>query len=196
MQARSALFDLYGDHLRHRGGVAPVAALVRLLAPLDMAAPAVRTAVSRMVREGWLQSVDTDSGRGYGFSDRATRRLDEAAARIYRHRPVEPWDGCWSIAIISHSADRTTRERVHRAMEYLGYRQLQTDAWIAPPPAAELECGVKAEGLEVTASHGEHLGDQDALVSRPFRPPDLAAASRRWLDEARLLVDSADATAP
>ena len=31
MQARSALFDLYGDYLRSRGGRAPVAALVRLL---------------------------------------------------------------------------------------------------------------------------------------------------------------------
>src|SRR4051812_44604217 len=227
MQARSALFDLYGDHLRHRGGVAPIAALVRLLSPLDIAAPAVRTPVSRMVRQGWLQSVDTDSGRGYRLSDPAPRRLDEAAPRIYRHRPVEPWgrcwaiaiisaprgldaaarrisrprpvepwDGCWSIAIISHSADRTTRERLHRAMEYLGYRQLQTDAWIAPRPVAELESVVEAEGLAVTAFHGEHLGDQDAIVSRLFRPTDLAAAYRRWLDEARLLVDSADATDP
>src|SRR3954468_17159333 len=103
MQARSALFDLYGDYLRPRGGRAPVAALVRLLAPLDIAPPAVRTAVSRMVRQGWLQPVDTDSGRGYGPRARAHRRRDEAAARIYRPRPVEPWDGCWSIAIVSHS---------------------------------------------------------------------------------------------
>ena len=57
MQARSALFDLYGDYLRSRGGRAPVAALVRLLAPLEIAAPAVRTAVSRMVRQGWLVPV-------------------------------------------------------------------------------------------------------------------------------------------
>ena len=46
MQARSALFDLYGDHLRSQGGAAPVAALVRLLGPLGITAPAVRTAVS------------------------------------------------------------------------------------------------------------------------------------------------------
>jgi phenylacetic acid degradation operon negative regulatory protein len=52
VHARSALFDLYGDHLRARGDWAPVAALVRLLAPLDVTAPAVRTAISRMVRQG------------------------------------------------------------------------------------------------------------------------------------------------
>src|SRR4051812_42123490 len=196
MQARSALFDLYGDHLRHRGGVAPIAALVRLLAPLDIAAPAVRTAVSRMVRQGWLQAVDSDNVRGYGRSDRATRRLDEAAARIYRHRPAEAWDGCWSIALVSHSPDRTTRERLHRAMEYLGYRQLQGDAWIAVRPAAELDSVVEAEGLTVTAFHGSHVGDQDAMVRRLFRPTDLAAAYRGWLDEARTLIGSADASDP
>ena len=196
MQARSALFDLYGDHLRHRGGVAPVAALVRLLAPLDIAAPAVRTAVSRMVRQGWLVAVDTEGGRGYGLSERATRRLDEAAARIFRHRPVEAWDGCWSIAITSHSADRTTRERLHRAMEYLGYRQLQTDAWIAPRRAPELDSVVEAEGLNVTAFHGEHVGDQDAMVQRLFRPTELGKAYRAWLVEAQTLLSGCDATDP
>src|SRR3954469_5271204 len=74
MQARSALFDLYGDHLRTRGGQAPVAALVRLLACLDIAAPAVRTAVSRMVRQGWLEPVTTDQGRGYRLTQRGVRR--------------------------------------------------------------------------------------------------------------------------
>ena len=53
MDARSALFDLYGDHLRLRTddfrAQVPVAALVKLLAPLGVQAPAVRTAVSRMV---------------------------------------------------------------------------------------------------------------------------------------------------
>ena len=81
MQARSALFDLYGDHLRSRGGRAPVAALVRLLAPLGIAPPAVRTAVSRMVRQGWLAPVGTTSGRGYALTDRASRRLWEDAER-------------------------------------------------------------------------------------------------------------------
>jgi phenylacetic acid degradation operon negative regulatory protein len=196
MQARSALFDLYGDHLRHRGGVAPVAALVRMLAPLEIAAPAVRTAVSRMVRQGWLEAVGTDSGRGYGLTDRATRRLDEAAARIYRQRPVEVWDGCWSIAITSHSADRTTRERLSRAMEYLGYRRLQADTWIAPRPAPELGSVVEAEGLTVTAFHGAHVGEQAELVRRLFRPTEIAEAYRSWLDLARTLVEGSDANDP
>ena len=74
MQARSALFDLYGDYLRPRGGRAPVAALVRLLAPLGIAAPAVRTAVSRMVRQGWLHPQRLSTGPGYQLTPKAARR--------------------------------------------------------------------------------------------------------------------------
>jgi phenylacetic acid degradation operon negative regulatory protein len=81
-------------------------------------------------------------------------------------------------------------------MEYLGYRQLQSDAWIAPRPVAELESVVEAEGLSVTAFLGEPAGDQDEIVRRLFRPTELAAAYRRGLDEARSLVGSADATDP
>src|SRR5687767_13670486 len=76
VQARSALFDLYGDHLRPRGGRAPVAALVRLLAPLGIAAPAVRTAISRMVRQGWLLPVRLPGAAGYQLTVRAVHRLD------------------------------------------------------------------------------------------------------------------------
>src|SRR5215470_7646681 len=99
MQARSALFDLYGDYLRSRGGRAPVAALVRLLAPIGIAAPAVRTAVSRMVRQGWLHPVRMPTGPGYGLTGKATRRLDEAAARIYRTDRRE-WDGHFDLILL------------------------------------------------------------------------------------------------
>src|ERR1700760_373770 len=84
MQARSALFDLYGDSLRPRGGRAPVAALVKLLSPLEIAAPAVRTAVSRMVRQGWLHPLRMVAGPGYALIPKAARRLDEGSAPIYR----------------------------------------------------------------------------------------------------------------
>src|SRR5689334_7289074 len=96
MEARSALFDLYGDHLRPRGGRAAVAALVRLLAPLGIAAPAVRTAVSRMVRQGWLHPARMPTGPGYGLTAKAARRLDEAAARIYRTSRSD-WDGHFDL---------------------------------------------------------------------------------------------------
>src|SRR6185369_10782287 len=120
MQARSALFDLYGDHLRPRGGRAPVAALVRLLAPLDIAAPAVRTAVSRMVRQGWLVPVRLVDGPGYQLTVRAVRRLDEAAARIYRTgQPA--WDGTFDLLVLEPPGRRADLARISATLTYLGY---------------------------------------------------------------------------
>jgi phenylacetic acid degradation operon negative regulatory protein len=191
MQARSALFDLYGDHLRLRGGSAPVSALVRLMAPLDIAAPAVRTAISRMVRQGWLNRVSTSSGPGYALTSRAVRRLDEAAVRIYRHGPEATWDGQWSVAVTSHTADRTSRERIQRALEYLGYRALRPDTWVAPRPAPELHSVVAAEGLTVAEFRGGLVGDDRALVDQLYHPDVLAADYGRWLDQARELVAAA-----
>ena len=116
MNARSALFDLYGDHLRARGGQAPVAALVRLLAPLGVAAPAVRTAVSRMVRQGWLEPVRLAGRPGYALTPRAVRRLDEARRPHLPHRRTSTGTapGTWSSLDLPPSAaarDRTARRR-------------------------------------------------------------------------------------
>src|SRR5256714_15365004 len=120
MQARSALFDLYGDYLRPRGGRAPVAALVRLLAPLGIAAPAVRTAVSRMVRQGWLHPLRLSSGPGYVLTPKAARRLDEAAGRIYRTTPVTS-DGSVDLIVLDPSVPRADRARIAGGLAFLGY---------------------------------------------------------------------------
>src|SRR5437016_739312 len=120
MQARSALFDLYGDYLRPRGGRAPVAALVRLLAPLGIAAPAVRTAVSRMVRQGWLYPLRLSSGPGYLLTPKAARRLDDAGARIYRTGRVA-WDGSFDMVVLDPPARRAERNKLAANLSFLGY---------------------------------------------------------------------------
>src|SRR5690349_25154388 len=111
MQARSALFDLYGDYLRPRGGRAPVAALVRLLAPLGIAPPAVRTAVSRMVRQGWLHPLRLVSGPGYLLTPKAARQLDEAAVRIYRTGRTA-WDGRFDLILLDGSLAKRDANRL------------------------------------------------------------------------------------
>ena len=57
---------------------------VRLLGSIDIAAPAVRTAVSRMVRQGWLQPVTLEGGPGYALTPKAETRLDDAVSRVFR----------------------------------------------------------------------------------------------------------------
>ena len=185
MQARSALFDLYGDHLRSRGGRAPVAALVRLLAPLDIAAPAVRTAISRMVRQGWLLPVRLAGGPGYQLSVRAVHRLDEAAARIYRTgRPS--WDGRFDLVVMTPPEKRTERARITQTLSYLGYGRLDPATWVAPRAADEVDSLLKEAGISFerfTATHAAGTSGAAALVRRAWDLAALADAYGRFVDD-------------
>ncbi len=210
MHARSALFDLYGDHLRTRGDRAPVAALVRLLASLGIAAPAVRTAVSRMVRQGWLEPVRLAAGRGYALSTRARHRLDDAAARIYRTRDAR-WQGSWDLLVIDPLEQRSARDRVRGGLAFLGYAPLSDSTWIGAFPAAEVDellAGERARYVRLRAQddrpseRARAAWDLDALgasyvawrgfADRLLRDPDseLHGISRAGEDEQAFAVRS------
>ena len=195
MDARSALFDLYGDHLRSRGAKAPVAALVRLLAPLGIAAPAVRTAVSRMARQGWLEPVRLADGPGYALTPRAVRRLDEAAERIYR-RGEPSWDGQWHMIVVAPVRDRARRERLRAGLGYLGYAAIGEASWISPRPSPELEPLLRAERVRAERFTAQYDGDPAGLLARAWDLDGLAHAYTGWLAEAAGLVAGLGPDAP
>lgn len=187
VQARSALFDLYGDYLRPRGGYAPVAALVRLLAPLRIAAPAVRTAVSRMVRQGWLRPLRLAGSPGYSLTPKAARRVDDAGLRIYRST-APPWDGAFDLLVIQSPANRAARSRLANNLAFLGYGQLPGSTWIAPRPAAEVDTLLAESGIEAdrfTAAPTGGIGAAAALVHRAWDLDRLGAAYQRFVEDLR-----------
>jgi phenylacetic acid degradation operon negative regulatory protein len=192
LDARSALFDVLGDHLRRppADGRAPVAALVRLLAPIGVQEPAVRTAVSRMLRQGWLSAVRLPSGPGYALTPKALRRLDEAARRIYRTSSTA-WDGHWHLLVVSGPAGRGERERLHASLGYLGYGCLGAGTWVAPRPAPELDAVLAEAGVAGQRFTALHEGDADTLVDRAWDLDSLAASYRQFLDDARAALDGA-----
>ena len=187
MNARSALFDIYGDHLLSRGEQAPVAGLVRLLAPLGISAPAVRTAVSRMARQGWLAPVRLPGGAGYRLTPRAVGRLREAAERIYR-RGTPPWDGHWHVVVVERVAERSGRERLKSALGYLGYACVDRSTWISPRPSVELESLLAVERISAERFRARYDGDARGLAARAWDLDRLAAAYSDWLGRAHELV--------
>ncbi len=199
MHARSALFDLWGDHLLARGGQAPVSALVRLLSALDISEPAVRTAVSRMVRQGWLVPTATPHGPGYGLTDRARDRLDDAARRIYRTSGTERWDGHWHLVVVPPLRHRGSRDRVRAALGFLGYAPLRGDTWIAPRRSPDLAATLAAENVRVdgfdAVPDGAGGGDPAQLARSVWDLDGLAAAYERWQRQAARWVPAAGADA-
>jgi phenylacetic acid degradation operon negative regulatory protein len=195
VKARSALFDLYGDHLLSRGEQAPVAALVRLLAPLRISAPAVRTAVSRMARQGWLSPVRLPEGAGYRLTPRGVHRLQQAADRIYRLE-ARPWDARWHVIVVERIGDRAGRERLRSALEYLGYASLDSSTWVSPFASVELDALLASERVGATSFHASFDGDARALAARAWDIDGLARAYQEWLDRADAIVPAPDQPAP
>jgi len=187
VNARAALFDLYGDHLRSRGGKAPISGLIRALGTLEIAPPAVRTAVSRMVQQGWLRAARESGTPTYALTDRAVARLDEAAERIYRTRE-EDWDGRWHLIVVPRITDRSRRERVRVGLRYLGYGALDDTTWIAARPSAELAALEVSESVTLDRFTASHDADTRELISRVWDLPALAAAYDDWLATARGIV--------
>jgi phenylacetic acid degradation operon negative regulatory protein len=181
VHARSALFDLYGDHLRARDDRAPVAALVRLLSSLDIAAPAVRTAISRMVRQGWLEPVRLRSGPGYLLTPRARQRLDDAAVRIYRTREAG-WDGRWDLLVLDTPAQRSARERLRSGLAFLGYAPLADSTWISAFASPEVEQLLGAEDVGFARMRAE----DEAPAERARRAWDLRTLAESYVAWQRL----------
>lgn len=167
-----------------------MAALVRLLAPLGIAPPAVRTAVSRMVRQGWLHPLRLSSGPGYLLTPKAARRLDDAAARIYRTTKLT-WDGHFDLLVLDQLATRAERLRIATNLAFLGYGTLDGSTWVAPRRAEEVEtllseCGVRYERF--TANHAGGTDGAVALVRRAWDLDEIGTAYRRFVQELRPVV--------
>ena len=187
MHARSALFDVYGDHLRSRGSQAPVASLVQLLEPVGIQPPAVRTAISRLVAQHWLEPVQLPAGRGYRATQRAIRWLDEAGARIYR-RVDQTWDGQWRLLLVDPPSDRSARNRLRADLTFIGFGELAPQTWVSPYERAELDEVLQRAGAEARRVRA------DAIEPPPVDAWDLdalAAAYDSFVDNADTLLDRA-----
>lgn len=175
MHARSAVFDVYGDLLADRAHQSTVAGLVRLLAPVGITAPAVRTAVSRMVTQGWLTPVRLPSGRGYCATERAVQRFDSALARVCRPAD-DTWDGRWHLALVTAPAGRTERARLARELTYLGFAPLQDTTWVSPSPRTELTDVLERNGARAVTLATDDVTPCDA----PLRAWDLDALATSY----------------
>lgn len=183
VRARSAVFDVYGDHLAARGYWAPISGVVTLLQACHIAAPATRTAVSRLTSQGWLQPVSRRGVRGYAATQVARDRLGEASARIYRPGPA-PWDGRWHVVVTGRAVDRGQRDRVNATLGYLGYGRIAPQTWLAASHNPGLASSLGVLDIGYTEFTTSDLTDPRALVAGTWDLTELALSYRSFVADA------------
>jgi phenylacetic acid degradation operon negative regulatory protein len=132
-RSKSLILDLYGAYIRPAGNWLAVADLIKLMGVLGVEEQAVRSAVSRMTRNGVLRSVPRDGVSGYAVSEDAMPMMDRGDRRIYMTREPARLDDGWVLVIVSvPEAQRDRRYQLRKRLTWLGFGNLANGVWIAP----------------------------------------------------------------
>ena len=117
MRAGSLIVTVYGDAIVPRGGSLWLGSLLDLMAGFGVEPGLVRTAMSRLVTDGWFERTRIGKQSYYRLSAWGASEFATATARIYR-ASEPPWSGEMEIAV-SATADTgqraTHRDRMLRA---------------------------------------------------------------------------------
>ena len=172
----SVVVTVMGDAIVPRGGTVMLGALTDLFAAMGVDAGAVRTAMSRLVADGWTDRTRIGRTSAYRLSERGLAATLAAAPAIYAASPPE-WDGRLHLILQPEQRD---------AVQAAGYGQALPGLFVSPRAAAS-----PAGGIVLEAS-----GDAEAirtLAAKAWPVERVAAAFGRFND---VFAELASWTAP
>lgn len=182
MQAGSLIITVFGDVVMPRGGSIWLGSLIQLLAPLDINERLIRTTVSRLADDQWLNSQAQGRRANYALTPAGLRRFEEASRHIYAaHAPL--WDRRWRLILTVGEMNARERDRVRKALFWQGFGMISPGCYVHP--SADLTAAFDALLVEGLAESLKKLMPMVAAESR-FGPSanDSDMVSKAWnLDE-------------
>ena len=168
----SLIITLFGDAVVPRGGVLAIATVIALFEPMGIGGPVVRTAVSRLVSEGWLERAGKARGV-YRLTASARAEFARAAARIYG----PPAPATEDVALILLPDDEG-RAEARAALAEAGWGFVAPGVAVAPagrdvPPSA---------GLIQLVARAERADDLPRLATSAWPLETVAARYADFLD--------------
>ena len=181
MRAGSLIVTIYGDAIVPRGGSLWLGSLLDMMAGFGVEPGLVRTAVSRLVADGWFERTRIGKQSYYRLSQWGGAEFATATSRIYR--PAEPpWSGEIEVAIITtpDAPERATRrERMLRA----GWGQAAANVLVRPhaPAASQSAACASDDNTIVLVTHPQGAEKARALARACWQLDHLDAAYRQFL---------------
>jgi phenylacetic acid degradation operon negative regulatory protein len=117
----SLIITFFGDAVALRGGRVALSTLQDAMGLLQIEPGAVRTALSRLAGEGWVEREREGRLSFYKLTDQGHAAFDEPTKRIYAGA-ARDWDGEWTVAI--EAQDTSDRLSKH------GFVPLGGKAWL------------------------------------------------------------------
>lgn len=131
MMAGSLIISFFGDTVLPHGGRIWLGSLIHLLKPLELNERLIRTAIFRLVKEGWMASETIGRRADYALTPAGQRRFDATARQIYASSsPL--WDRRWRLILVMGELTPKQRERLRSSLFWQGFGLLGSDCFIHP----------------------------------------------------------------
>ena len=124
------VFTFFCDVVTQHGGEIWLGSIIHALAPLGIKQRSTRTAVFRLVRDGWLESHKQGRRSYYRLTQTGQNYYQRAADRIYAGSKTE-WDGAWTI-LFTALVPEQKRDALNRGLLWLGYGRMAAGVYAQP----------------------------------------------------------------
>jgi phenylacetic acid degradation operon negative regulatory protein len=193
----SIVITLFGDAIVPRGGSVWLGTLLEFFKTLDIDGGVVRTAMSRLAADGWLERDKVGRNSFYRLAQKGRQTFDAAVTHVYNPQGVQ-WTGRFELLLISDSADR---EASRQALKEAGFGTPLPGVFIAPSGVPVPKGAEGAIRLEVSAEDDsgrrllreswplQRTADAYLKFIKTFEP------LRGWIDRREPLSDADAVTA-
>ncbi len=190
----SMVITLFGDTVAVHGGWIWLGSLINALEPMGFSERLVRTAVFRLVQQGWLQVNKVGRRSYYCLTDSAKAEHDKANRRIYAAGHPR-WDGTWTLVMPLGVSDEL-REPLRKSLLWQGYNTLLPGLLAHPSSDRRSlnetlqEFNITGDVLVFSATTDEPASLQlvKKLVQERWRLEELGVLYREFLDFYRPFV--------
>src|SRR5262249_15656996 len=143
----SIVITVFGDAIVPRGGAVWLGTLLAFFEALDIDGSVVRTAMSRLAADGWLERSKVGRNSFYRLPKKGQHTFETATRHIYDPPPSD-WTGRFELLLIG---DAEHRDAAREALRDAGFGSPLPGVWVAPSGVPVPEEAAKAIRLEVSA---------------------------------------------
>ena len=188
----SIVITVFGDAIVPRGGSVWLGTLLEFFAAIDIDSGVVRTAMSRLAADGWLEREKVGRNSFYRLVKKGRQTFDAATRHIYDPPPSD-WTGRFELLLIGGSEGR---DAAREALKNAGFGSPLPGVWVAPSGVPIPEEAATAIRLEVSAEDdsGRRLLSEswplDRTADAYLKFIKTFGPLRLWLDRRERLSDS------
>lgn len=173
IRAGSLIVTVFGDAVVPRGGGLSLSSLHEIMRAFRISDTLVRTALSRLVSDGWFERWKVGRNSYYRLTPQGQEAFAQATQRIYAEPPQE-WRGSFDLLLLDNGQDRSA---LRTGLTGIGYGVLGPDLLIAATASSN-----QTEGALRLSAAPADLATARRLAERAWPLESIEGRYRRFID--------------